>query len=93
MCAMTNRAYDILKWVALVALPAVATFYAAVAAIWQWPYPTEVVGTITAVNALLGALLGISSAVYREPNHTDVSVRVEQEPNLPTNFGGTNRSN
>lgn len=63
---MTNRTYDILKWIALILLPALATFYAAIAAVWGLPYTEQVVGTITAVDTLLGTLLKISSDNYNK---------------------------
>lgn len=61
---MTNKTYDILKWIALILLPALATFYAAIAAAWGLPYTEQVVGTITAVDTLLGTLLKISADKY-----------------------------
>lgn len=61
---MSNKMYDTLKWIALILLPAVGTFYFALAGIWELPYAEQVVGTITAVDTLLGALLGIASAGY-----------------------------
>ena len=61
---MPNKVYDTLKWIALILLPAVGTLYFALANIWSLPYPQEVVGTITAIDAFLGAVLGISSAQY-----------------------------
>ena len=61
---MSNKVYDILKWVALVVLPAVATFYFALSGIWGFPYGEQIVGTITAIDTFLGALLGISSINY-----------------------------
>ena len=61
---MSNKMYDVLKWIALVALPAVATLYFALAGIWGFPYGEEIVGTITAVDTFLGVLLGISSVQY-----------------------------
>lgn len=61
---MTNKTYDILKWIALILLPALATFYAAIAAVWGLPYTEQVVGTITAVDTLLGTLLKVSSDKY-----------------------------
>lgn len=63
---MTNRTYDVLKWIALILLPALATFYAAIAAVWGLPYTEQVVGTITAVDTLLGTLLKISSDNYKK---------------------------
>lgn len=61
---LSNTAYDILKWIALILLPALGTCYFALAGIWNFPYAEEVVGTITAIDTLLGALLGLSSASY-----------------------------
>lgn len=63
---MNNNVYDIMKWVALILLPALATFYAALAAVWGLPYTKQVVGTITAVDTLLGTLLKISSDNYKK---------------------------
>lgn len=65
---MSNKIYDILKWVALVVLPAVATLYFALSGIWGFPYGEQVVGTITAVDTFLGALLGISTYNYNKEN-------------------------
>lgn len=65
---MSNKTYDTLKWIALVALPAIGTLYFALAGIWNFPYGEEVVGTLTAVDAFLGALLGISTAQYKKKN-------------------------
>lgn len=61
---MSNRLYDILKYVAQIVLPALGTLYFALAKIWQFPYGAEIVGTITAVDAFLGALLKISTDQY-----------------------------
>lgn len=63
---MSNEIYDILKWTAQIVLPAIGTLYFALAQIWGLPYGTEIVGTITAVDAFLGALLGISSIQYNK---------------------------
>lgn len=66
---MSNKVYDILKWIAQIVLPALGTLYFALASIWGLPYGQEIVGTITAIDTFLGALLGISSAQYRRQNH------------------------
>lgn len=60
-----NKVYDILKWVALIVLPAVATLYGALAPTWGWPFAEEIVYTITAVDTFLGTLLGISNLSYK----------------------------
>ncbi len=61
---LSNRTYDILKWVALVFLPALGTLYFALAGIWNFPYGEQIVGTITAIDTFLGVLLGVSSMKY-----------------------------
>lgn len=61
---MSNRVYDVLKWVAQYLLPALGTLYFALAGTWNLPYGEEVVGTITAVDTFLGVVLGISTAQY-----------------------------
>ncbi len=66
---LTNRTYDILKWVCLIALPALAALAAAVGEIWHVPNATQLVLTINAAAAFLGALLGVSCAQYKEAEH------------------------
>lgn len=63
---MSNKMYDVLKWVALVVLPAVAIFYESLAGIWGLPFAEQIPATITAVDLLLGVLLGVSSATYNK---------------------------
>lgn len=63
---MSNRTYDILKWIAQYLLPAAGTLYFALASIWGLPYGEQVVGTITAIDAFLGVILGISTAQYEK---------------------------
>ncbi len=67
---MSNKVYDVLKWIAQILLPALGTLYFALSKVWGLPFATEVVGTITAVDAFLGAVLGISTSQYnrREEN-------------------------
>lgn len=66
---MSNKTYDILKWVAQLLLPALGTLYFALAGIWGFPYGEEIVGTITAVDTFLGVILGISTAQYNKQNN------------------------
>ena len=65
---MSNKVYDILKYIALILLPALGTLYFALAKIWGFPYAAEIVGTISAVDAFLGALLKISTDQYNKEN-------------------------
>jgi len=66
MFKMSNKVYDVLKYIALIVLPAIGTLYFALAKIWGFPYAAEIVGTISAIDAFLGALLGISTAQYNK---------------------------
>lgn len=63
---MSNEAYDVAKYVAQIVLPAAGTLYAALAKVWGLPYGEEIVATIVAVDAFLGALLMISSSQYNK---------------------------
>lgn len=69
---ISNKTYDVLKWIAMVALPAISTLYALLAVLWGFPYGEQIVGTITGVSTFLGTLLGISSAKYNKKNNTEV---------------------
>ena len=68
---MSNKVYDVLKYIAQIVLPAIATLYFALAGIWNFPYGEEVVGTITAIDTFLGVILGISSANYKNGENTE----------------------
>lgn len=61
---LRNETYDVLKWIAQIVLPAAGTLYFALSTIWGLPFGEQVVGTITAVDAFLGALLGLSAQKY-----------------------------
>ena len=70
---MSNQIYDALKWIAQIALPAIATLYFALASIWGLPYGEQIVGTITAIDAFLGAILGISTAQYNKRQEVTIN--------------------
>lgn len=73
MPKISNKLYDFLKFIAQIVLPALGTFYFAIASIWGLPYAEQIVGTITAIDALLGALLGISTMQYKKENTDEQS--------------------
>lgn len=79
---MTNKVYDVLKYIAQVVLPAIGTLYFALAAIWGLPYGEQIVGTITAIDAFLGVILGISSAQYNKKNEME---KVEEKADEKNN--------
>ena len=62
----SNKAYDVLKFIAMIVLPAVATLYAALAGIWGLLYADQIPGTIMAIDTFLGVILGISTANYNK---------------------------
>ena len=68
---MSNRLYDILVYVAQIILPALATLWAALGKIWNWPLVPEISATICAVDAFLGALLKISSIQYNKAKNAE----------------------
>ena len=61
---MSDDVYDVLKFIAQIVLPACGTLYFALASIWGLPYGEQIVGTITAIDAFLGAILGVSTKQY-----------------------------
>lgn len=66
---LSNRIYDILKWIALVVLPAFGTLYFGLAGIWGFPYGEQIVGTIAIIETFLGSILQISTAKYNKTTH------------------------
>lgn len=65
---MNDKLYDIMKWVAMIVIPALTTAYVGLAAIWAFPYAEEIAKTSAVICTLLGALLGISTAQYNRQN-------------------------
>lgn len=70
---MSNKTYDILKWIAQLLLPAIATLYVALAETWGLPLAKEVAGTISAVDVFLGAILKVSSDRYNAKQSTNTN--------------------
>lgn len=66
MIFSNSKTYDILKWVALVALDAVGLCYKTIAAIWGLPFGDEIHNTCTALSLLLGTLIGVSGIKYQQ---------------------------
>lgn len=68
---LPDKVYDALKWICLICLPALATFYGVISKIWDLPYGTEICSTITAIATLIGALIGVSH----------INIKKEEEEN------------
>lgn len=70
---LPDKLYNVLKWVCLIALPALAVFYAVIAKIWGLPYESEIPATINAVAVLIGALIGVSHlSIKKEENNENI---------------------
>jgi hypothetical protein len=63
---MSNKVYDVLKWIAMVVLPAIAALYSGLAGIWGFPYGEQIVGTVVIVDTFLGTILQISNTQYKK---------------------------
>ena len=70
---MSNKFYDVMKFIAQIVLPALGTLIFSIAAIWGLPYSEQIVGTITAVDVFLGIVLGISSVQYYKNNEGKIN--------------------
>ncbi len=68
---LPDNVYDILKWIALVALPALITFYGVIGAACNIPYTDTVLTIAVAFDTMMGTLLGISSNNYNKSKQTN----------------------
>lgn len=68
---MSNKTYDILKYITQIVIPALGTLYFALAGIWGFPYGEQIVGTLTAIDTFLGVCLGISTKQYNKGQSND----------------------
>lgn len=74
---LSNKVYDVLKWVALYLLPGLSALYFACSTIWGLPYGKEVVGTLAAITAFIATLLGISTSAYNQLDHSDGTLDID----------------
>lgn len=64
---LSNKTYDVLKFICTVFLPALGTLIFAISKIWSFPpYAENIVGTLSAIAVFIGSLIGISSAQYNK---------------------------
>lgn len=73
---LPDKVYDVLKWICLIVLPACGTLYFALSGIWGFPYGEQIVGTLTAIDTFLGALIGVSAKTISNENksvYTDIT--------------------
>ena len=79
---LSNKTYDILKWIALVGLPALTAFYGVVGATCHIPYTQEVLTISAAFDTMLGAMLGISSSTYKKSDDISYIPAGDELPEL-----------
>jgi hypothetical protein len=63
---INSKVYDVLKWVVMIVLPAIATAYAGLGVVWGLPYVEQITQTIVVVELFAGALLGVSTHAYNK---------------------------
>lgn len=76
---LSNKVYDTLKWVVIIAIPACTTFYVTLDTIFSWGYGDTVAKVSSAVCTLIGALLGISSAQYYKAEAVSIADTIEED--------------
>lgn len=69
---MSNKTFDSLKWICLLALPGLSTFISMVFPLWGIPYADEIAQTITALATLIGGCLGVSSMNYYKQSSIEI---------------------
>ena len=62
---MSNKAYDVIKMISLIGVPAI-TFIAAIISIWNIPYGPQITATLAAIDTFMGALVSILNANYKK---------------------------
>lgn len=63
---ISNKTYDVIKWIVTIVLPAIITLYSALASIWGFPYAEQIVPTLAAIEVFLGVIMGISTHNYNK---------------------------
>ena len=71
---LPDKVYDVLKWIAMIVLPACATLYAALAKIWGMPFELEIPATIMAADTFLGTLIGVSTYNYNKGKNSEEEI-------------------
>lgn len=63
---LNSKLYDVLKWIAIICLPALSLLVGALGQIWGWADAEKITLTISAVATFLGALIGVSTYKYNK---------------------------
>lgn len=68
---LNDKLYNVLKWVAIIVMPALATLVSVIFNVWGLPYGEAIATTVTAVGTFLGAILVVSNAKYNNSKDSD----------------------
>lgn len=64
---LSNKVYDVLKWIVLVVMPAISVLLVALTKAWKWDIPIDaIVVTFASIETFLGSLIGISTNTYNK---------------------------
>lgn len=63
---MTDKGYNILKWIVQYILPALNTLILALGSIWNWDATVPIAATVAAIDVFLGVILGVSANQYQK---------------------------
>ena len=63
---ISNKTYDVIKWIVTIVLPAIITLYSALASIWDFPYAQQIIPTLAAIEVFLGVIIGVSTHNYNK---------------------------
>lgn len=81
---LSNRMYNALKWITLLVIPAIGTFYMSLSTIWNFPAGEQVLSTTVALNLFLGTILGLSTRSYNKTEAKyDGDIRVDNRYDAP----------
>lgn len=70
---MSNKIYDILKWISVIVIPAIVVLINTLGQVWNWEYTKEISITISAIGVFIGAVIQVSSAKYNKGKNNDNS--------------------
>lgn len=75
---LSDKTYEVLKWLAILALPAVADFVKFLFPTWNIPYGDPIAETLRQIALLIGILIGISTVQYNKQLNTDLT-KIEKD--------------
>ncbi len=83
---LNNNVYDILKWIQIALMPALATFVQGVFETWGLPFGSQIAFTINAIATLLGACLLKSNSNYKQEKDEEAEyITLESEEEAEAN--------